>query len=174
MWASCCNWLCLDSATVEESSSSHRSSSRHQAYTNSGYNSYPSPTAPEPSCKACGGRFDALERKVIYISCFFFFFSFFIIGPDYDVSLIYLKRLARSIICSVVLTFVLAVILQNVVFPTMYPKKVSEKDSAEKKKQTMCTELKKKMIEKHDQGVRVVDLMEQYERSTSVLCTLLK
>ncbi|KAK2831487.1 hypothetical protein Q7C36_016573 [Tachysurus vachellii] len=68
MWASCCNWLCLDSPTVEESSN-HRSSSRHQAYTNSGYSSYPSPTAPDHMCKACGGRFDALERKHICVDC---------------------------------------------------------------------------------------------------------
>ncbi|KAK3531795.1 hypothetical protein QTP70_029742 [Hemibagrus guttatus] len=63
MWASCCNWLCLDSPIVEESSN-HRSSSRHQAYTNSGYNSYPSPTVPDHMCKACGGRFGPLERKI--------------------------------------------------------------------------------------------------------------
>ncbi|KAF5897739.1 E3 ubiquitin-protein ligase rififylin isoform X1 [Clarias magur] len=68
MWASCCNWLCLDSSTVEESSS-HRTSSRHQAYTNSGYNSYPSPTAPEHMCKACGGHFSALERKHVCVDC---------------------------------------------------------------------------------------------------------
>ncbi|KAI5099024.1 E3 ubiquitin-protein ligase rififylin isoform X1, partial [Silurus meridionalis] len=68
MWASCCNWLCLDSSTVEENSS-RRSSSRHQAYTNSGYNSYPSPTAPEHICKGCGGRFDALERKHVCVDC---------------------------------------------------------------------------------------------------------
>lgn len=51
-----------------EESSNHRSSSRHQAYTNSGYSSYPSPTAPDHMCKACGGRFDALERKVMSVS----------------------------------------------------------------------------------------------------------
>ncbi|KAF4086163.1 hypothetical protein AMELA_G00103070 [Ameiurus melas] len=70
MWASCCNWLCLDSPTVEESSS-RRSSSRHQAYTNSGYSSSSnsSPTAPEYTCKACGGRFDAIERKHVCVDC---------------------------------------------------------------------------------------------------------
>ncbi|MCJ8740166.1 hypothetical protein PDJAM_G00055790 [Pangasius djambal] len=68
MWASCCNWLCLDSPTVEESGS-RRPSSRHQAYSNSGYSSYPSPTAPEHTCKACGGRFGALERKHVCVDC---------------------------------------------------------------------------------------------------------
>ncbi|ROI16095.1 E3 ubiquitin-protein ligase rififylin, partial [Anabarilius grahami] len=59
MWASCCGWLCLDDSTVEET----RSSTQHQAFTNSGFSSYPSPTAPEHTCKACGGRFDSLARK---------------------------------------------------------------------------------------------------------------
>uniref|UniRef100_A0A8C8VHY4 HTH CENPB-type domain-containing protein n=1 Tax=Pelusios castaneus TaxID=367368 RepID=A0A8C8VHY4_9SAUR len=45
---------------------------------------------------------------------------------------------------------------------------------AEKKKRMMCIELKKEIIEKHDQGVRVVDLAKQYECSTSTICTLLK
>ncbi|XP_051783372.1 tigger transposable element-derived protein 1-like isoform X1 [Erpetoichthys calabaricus] len=66
------------------------------------------------------------------------------------------------------------IILQNFVFPTMGPKKVSAKDSAEKKKRMMCMEVKKEIIEKHDQGVRVVDLAKQYERSTSTICTILK
>ncbi|TSN57733.1 E3 ubiquitin-protein ligase rififylin [Bagarius yarrelli] len=68
MWASCCNWLCLDSSTVEENSS-RRSSSRHQAYTNSAYSNHPSPTAAEHMCKACGGRFDTLERKHVCVDC---------------------------------------------------------------------------------------------------------
>ncbi|XP_015417010.1 PREDICTED: tigger transposable element-derived protein 1-like [Myotis davidii] len=53
-------------------------------------------------------------------------------------------------------------------------KKVSAKDSAEKKKRMMCVELKKEIIEKHDQGVCVIDLAKQYERSTSTTCTILK
>ncbi|KAG7471108.1 hypothetical protein MATL_G00120950 [Megalops atlanticus] len=64
MWASCCNWFCLDTATVEESSSTQR-----QAYVNSGYSSYPSPTASEHVCKACGGRFDMLARKHVCTDC---------------------------------------------------------------------------------------------------------
>lgn len=52
------------------------------------------------------------------------------------------------------LAFVLAVILPNFVFPNMCLKNVSAKDRAEKKKWMMCTKIKKKMIEKYDQGVR--------------------
>ncbi|XP_059549399.1 tigger transposable element-derived protein 1 isoform X1 [Myotis daubentonii] len=66
------------------------------------------------------------------------------------------------------------VILQNFGFSTMDLKKVSAKDSAERKKRMMCIELKKEIIAKHDQGVRVIDLAKQYERSTSTICTILK
>ena len=38
----------------------------------------------------------------------------------------------------------------------------------------ICIELKKEIIEKHDQGVRVVDFSKQYELSTSTICTILK
>ncbi|XP_051521263.1 E3 ubiquitin-protein ligase rififylin-like isoform X1 [Myxocyprinus asiaticus] len=65
MWASCCGLLCLDDSTVEDT----RSSSRHQAFTNSGFNSYPSSPAPEHMCKACGGRFDSLARKHMCMDC---------------------------------------------------------------------------------------------------------
>ncbi|XP_051718120.1 E3 ubiquitin-protein ligase rififylin isoform X2 [Ctenopharyngodon idella] len=65
MWASCCGWLCLDDSTVEET----RSSTQHQAFTNSGFSSYPSPPAPEHTCKACGGRFDSLARKHMCMDC---------------------------------------------------------------------------------------------------------
>ncbi|XP_070982345.1 E3 ubiquitin-protein ligase rififylin-like isoform X1 [Oncorhynchus clarkii lewisi] len=65
MWTSCCNWFCLDTATVEESNSSMR----HQAYTNSGYSSYPSPPLPEHTCKACGSRFVTLARKHVCVDC---------------------------------------------------------------------------------------------------------
>ncbi|XP_028818831.1 E3 ubiquitin-protein ligase rififylin isoform X2 [Denticeps clupeoides] len=67
MWASCCNWICLDSGTVEQSESS--STTRHQAYTNSGYSNHPSPTAPDHTCKACGGGFDTQTRKHICMDC---------------------------------------------------------------------------------------------------------
>lgn len=53
-------------------------------------------------------------------------------------------------------------------------KKVSGKDSSEKKKKMMSMELKREIIEKHEQGVRVSDLARQYERSTSTICTILK
>ncbi|XP_062409357.1 E3 ubiquitin-protein ligase rififylin isoform X2 [Sardina pilchardus] len=74
MWASCCNWLCLDSSPGEESGGggggvSGSGSGRHQAYTNSGYSSYPSPTTVEHTCKACGGRFDTLARKHVCMDC---------------------------------------------------------------------------------------------------------
>lgn len=67
MWASCCNWFCLDSAPGNESNSG--GSTRNQAYTNSGYSSYPSPTAVDHTCKACGGRFDTLARKHVCMDC---------------------------------------------------------------------------------------------------------
>ncbi|GFT43923.1 tigger transposable element-derived protein 1 [Nephila pilipes] len=51
-------------------------------------------------------------------------------------------------------------------------KKVCEKSSAKKK--MMSIELKHEIIEKHEQGVRVVDLSRQYGRSTSMICTVLK
>ncbi|KAJ8368763.1 hypothetical protein SKAU_G00087910 [Synaphobranchus kaupii] len=63
MWASCCNWVCLDSGSVEDSSG------QREAYSNSGYSSSPSPPAPEYACKACGGRFDSLARKHVCVDC---------------------------------------------------------------------------------------------------------
>ncbi|XP_072547955.1 E3 ubiquitin-protein ligase rififylin isoform X2 [Salminus brasiliensis] len=68
MWASCCNWFCLDSSTVEENSTI-RTNSRNQAYTNSGYSSYPSPPPPDHTCQACGSRFDTQARKHICVDC---------------------------------------------------------------------------------------------------------
>lgn len=58
MWPLCCSWLCAGiTATVEENGSSWR-----QAYTNSGFS--PTPESPEHLCKACGGHFDTIVRKV--------------------------------------------------------------------------------------------------------------
>ncbi|UYV62146.1 hypothetical protein LAZ67_1008015 [Cordylochernes scorpioides] len=51
-------------------------------------------------------------------------------------------------------------------------KKVCKKSSAKKK--IMSIELKREIIEKHEQGVRVVDLSRQYDRSTSMICSVLK
>lgn len=42
---------------------------RAQAYTNAGYSSYPSPTASEQSCKACGVRFNNSSGKHICLDC---------------------------------------------------------------------------------------------------------
>ena len=56
----------------------------------------------------------------------------------------------------------------------MGPKKVRGKDSGAKKKRMMSIEIKREIIEKHEQGVRVIDLVRQYERSTSTICTILK
>ncbi|NWR77458.1 RFFL ligase, partial [Centropus unirufus] len=66
MWASCCNWFCLDGSPEEMQPSA---GTRAQAYSNPGYSSYPSPPAPEQSCKACGLRFDSSSRKHICLDC---------------------------------------------------------------------------------------------------------
>ncbi|UYV69115.1 daf-6 [Cordylochernes scorpioides] len=58
------------------------------------------------------------------------------------------------------------------IFITMDRKKVYKKSSAKKK--MMSIELKREIIEKHEQGVRVVDLSRQYGRSTSMICSVLK
>ncbi|UYV82829.1 hypothetical protein LAZ67_22000997 [Cordylochernes scorpioides] len=58
------------------------------------------------------------------------------------------------------------------IFITMDRKKVCKKSSAKKK--MMNIELKPEIIEKHEQGVRVVDLSRQYGRSTSMICSVLK
>ena len=34
--------------------------------------------------------------------------------------------------------------------------------------------MKKEIIQKHEAGVRVVDLAQQYDRTTSTICTILK
>uniref|UniRef100_UPI00358F0D9F tigger transposable element-derived protein 1-like isoform X2 n=1 Tax=Myxine glutinosa TaxID=7769 RepID=UPI00358F0D9F len=56
----------------------------------------------------------------------------------------------------------------------MGPKKLNAKGSAEKKKRMMCLDIKHVIVEKHERGVRVVDLAKQYDRSTSTICTILK
>ncbi|GIY60998.1 hypothetical protein CDAR_381141 [Caerostris darwini] len=58
------------------------------------------------------------------------------------------------------------------IFITMDRKKVCKKSSAKKK--MMSIELKREIIEKHEQGVRVVDLSRQYGRSASMICSVLK
>ncbi|XP_066240889.1 tigger transposable element-derived protein 1-like isoform X1 [Saccopteryx leptura] len=56
----------------------------------------------------------------------------------------------------------------------MGPKKVSVKDSGEKKKRMMSIEVKQEIIEKHERGVRVIELARLYNRNTSTICTILK
>ncbi|KGL83686.1 E3 ubiquitin-protein ligase rififylin [Tinamus guttatus] len=54
MWASCCNWFCLDGSPEEMPPPPP--GARAQAYSNPGYSSYPSPTGAEQGCTACGTR----------------------------------------------------------------------------------------------------------------------
>ena len=56
----------------------------------------------------------------------------------------------------------------------MGPKKVSNKDFDAKKKKLITIEVKKEIIQKREAGVRVVDLAQQYNRTTSTICTTLK
>ncbi|NXM31891.1 RFFL ligase, partial [Oxyruncus cristatus] len=67
MWASCCNWFCLDGSPEEMQP--QPPPARAQAYSNPGYSSFPSPTAPEQSCKACGLHFDSSASKHICLDC---------------------------------------------------------------------------------------------------------
>ena len=43
-----------------------------------------------------------------------------------------------------------------------------------KKKRMMSIEMKQEIIDKHERGVRVSDLVKQYNRSSSTICTILK
>ncbi|XP_069187057.1 tigger transposable element-derived protein 1-like [Procambarus clarkii] len=57
----------------------------------------------------------------------------------------------------------------------MSPKKLVAKDSVGKgKKATITVEVKKEIIAKHERGVRVVDLVREYGRTSSTICTILK
>ncbi|XP_059187793.1 E3 ubiquitin-protein ligase rififylin [Centropristis striata] len=67
MFASCCNWLCMDSGDVDEQPGA--AERRHQSYTNSGFNSQPSPPPQEHTCKACGGRLDTPAKKHVCVDC---------------------------------------------------------------------------------------------------------
>lgn len=55
MFASCCNWMCVDAADG--------GATEDQAYTNSAFNSS-QPPSPEHSCEACKRRFDTHTKKV--------------------------------------------------------------------------------------------------------------
>ncbi|NXG19065.1 RFFL ligase, partial [Grallaria varia] len=68
MWASCCNWFCLD-GSPEEMQPQPQPAPQAQAYSNPGYSSFPSPTAPEQSCKACGVHLDSSAGKHICLDC---------------------------------------------------------------------------------------------------------
>ncbi|NXM09074.1 RFFL ligase, partial [Tyrannus savana] len=67
MWASCCNWFCLDGSPEEMQP--QPPPARAQAYSNPGYSSFPSPTAPEQSCKGCGMQFGGSASKHICLDC---------------------------------------------------------------------------------------------------------
>ncbi|XP_062965049.1 E3 ubiquitin-protein ligase rififylin isoform X2 [Cynocephalus volans] len=66
MWATCCNWFCLDGQPEEVPPPQ---GARTQAYSNPGYSSFPSPTGSEPSCKACGAHFANTARKQTCLDC---------------------------------------------------------------------------------------------------------
>ncbi|NXB47490.1 RFFL ligase, partial [Leucopsar rothschildi] len=66
MWASCCNWFCVDGSPEEMQPPP---AAPAQAYSNPGYSSFPSPTASEHSCKACGVHFDSSSSKHICLDC---------------------------------------------------------------------------------------------------------
>uniref|UniRef100_A0A8D2GY39 RING-type E3 ubiquitin transferase n=2 Tax=Urocitellus parryii TaxID=9999 RepID=A0A8D2GY39_UROPR len=66
MWATCCNWFCLDGQPEEVPPAP---GARTQAYSNPGYSSFPSPTGLEPSCKACGAHFANTARKQTCLDC---------------------------------------------------------------------------------------------------------
>ncbi|XP_026154862.1 E3 ubiquitin-protein ligase rififylin [Mastacembelus armatus] len=65
MWASCCNWMCMDSTENEQPNEERR----HQSYTNSAFSNQPSPSLPEHTCKACGGCFDTSAKKHVCVDC---------------------------------------------------------------------------------------------------------
>ncbi|XP_036691396.1 E3 ubiquitin-protein ligase rififylin isoform X4 [Balaenoptera musculus] len=66
MWATCCNWFCLDGQPEE---APPPQGARTQAYSNPGYSSFPSPTGSEPNCKACGAHFASMARKQTCLDC---------------------------------------------------------------------------------------------------------
>ncbi|NXD25960.1 RFFL ligase, partial [Spelaeornis formosus] len=66
MWASCCNWFCVDGSPEE---TRPPATAQGQAYSNPGYSSFPSPTAAEQSCKACGLHFGSSSSKHTCLDC---------------------------------------------------------------------------------------------------------
>ncbi|XP_032901841.1 E3 ubiquitin-protein ligase rififylin isoform X2 [Amblyraja radiata] len=65
MWASCCNWFCVDNQTMDEP----EYTPRRQAYTNAGYNSQSPPGGLENTCRACGSQFENASRKHVCVDC---------------------------------------------------------------------------------------------------------
>ncbi|XP_078278297.1 E3 ubiquitin-protein ligase rififylin-like isoform X2 [Rhinoraja longicauda] len=65
MWASCCNWFCVDNQTMDEP----EYTPRRQAYTNAGYNSQSPPSRLENTCRACGSQFENASRKHVCVDC---------------------------------------------------------------------------------------------------------
>ncbi|XP_077421463.1 E3 ubiquitin-protein ligase rififylin isoform X2 [Vanacampus margaritifer] len=67
MWASCCHWLCLDSADNEAGGAE----THPRSYTNSAFSGQPTPP-PEQQlhvCKACGRRLDTPTTKHVCADC---------------------------------------------------------------------------------------------------------
>ncbi|XP_066096921.1 tigger transposable element-derived protein 1-like [Saccopteryx bilineata] len=56
----------------------------------------------------------------------------------------------------------------------MGPKKVSVKNSGEKRKRMMSIEVKQKIIEKREHDIQVIELSRLYNCNTSTICTILK
>ncbi|XP_016887786.1 E3 ubiquitin-protein ligase rififylin isoform X2 [Cynoglossus semilaevis] len=67
MWASCCNWLCMDSADSEQTGESEQRRHHQQSYSNSAFNTQSPP--PEHTCKACGGCIDTAAKKHVCVDC---------------------------------------------------------------------------------------------------------
>ncbi|XP_043574737.1 E3 ubiquitin-protein ligase rififylin [Chiloscyllium plagiosum] len=65
MWASCCNWFCVDNQTMDEP----EHNPRRQAYTNAGYNSQSPPAGLGHTCRACGSQFENPLRKHVCVDC---------------------------------------------------------------------------------------------------------
>ncbi|XP_013915787.1 PREDICTED: E3 ubiquitin-protein ligase rififylin isoform X1 [Thamnophis sirtalis] len=66
MWAACCNWFCLNGQPEDMP---HCPQPGTRAYSNAGYSSFPSPTASEQSCKACGVHFSSSFLKRVCLDC---------------------------------------------------------------------------------------------------------
>ncbi|GFW46083.1 tigger transposable element-derived protein 1 [Trichonephila clavipes] len=56
----------------------------------------------------------------------------------------------------------------------MTSKKASAKNWDEKRKKVISMELKREIIDKYEQGVRVMELAREYNRTSSTICTILK